>query len=98
MNLSPKNLGVFSQVTATIFLQGSMMPVGRADSLVLYLIALYMSRDDEARVMFETELDRYGDYVSEVWHQWYSQVVRDNEAGLMASRVDINELLRRVGE
>lgn len=96
MKLSPKNLRTFSQITAQVFTLGIEIPVGPADSFALYLIALYMSRDDEARSSFEIQLEKYGDFVPEVWRLWYDQVMRDNNQDLEASSLDVDQLLRRL--
>lgn len=96
MNLSPKNLEVFALLTAEIFTLGVGMPIGRADSFALYMIALYLSRDDEAKIAFENRLEDFGDFVPEVWHCWYEHVMRDNSKGLEASTLDVDQLLRRL--
>lgn len=98
VNLSPRNLKTFVQVVAAIFLRGRHVRVGKADSFALYLIALYLSKDEEAKALFEDQLRCISEFAFTVWIQWYDHVVKDNQTGVdeSQSELDVQQLLRRL--
>lgn len=96
LNLSPANLEIFALLTAKILTLGARMPIGMTDSFILYMIALYLSRDSEAKIAFENRLEDFGDFVPEVWRRLYAHVMHDNSQGLEASTLDVEQLLRRL--
>lgn len=96
MNLNPYLLQTLTRFVGLTFTQGLMTRVGPADAFALTLTALYMSKDDESRMILETNLEKYGDAVVEIWHRWFEHVVNENQAGINASELDVHALLRRV--
>ena len=96
ITLHPAALQAMVMGVGLTIVEGLRMPIGRADSFAVMMVALYMSSDPQAKALFEERLEEYGDFVMEVWHKWYKHTVDENLAGVQASQLDVHGLLRRM--
>lgn len=72
------------------------MRIGLADSNFLIMVALYMQAEEATHVEFRAQLEVYGDYVMECWHNWFHKVSLVNKEQLAQSNVDVKQIIGRI--
>lgn len=94
--LSPGYLN-FMRTSVGIILSGAAFGrITPTESNHLIMVALYLSRDAEARELFLEGLQDYGNFVCHMWEHAYDEVMKCNREGSERATGHVEQILERM--
>lgn len=94
--LAPMYARYMSSMIGSTISKSAFIQMDGEDQQRMFLVALYLSRDKQARKRVLEMLSEYGHWVVDNWHRYYLAVVETNEAGANSADLDVNKFLARL--